>query len=131
MRGILSAEHRVQIDRKDSRRAPDALAFGQAGKDPNDELRRGSLAMKNRAVGLVEIPVIGDTLQLPPGLASGITIGAQGTASEPAVGGTIRSGTDVRSGVDNTPTYSRASKHRGRRGRRHVGAPIRTLFTSL
>jgi hypothetical protein len=87
--------------------------------------------MKNRAVGLVEIPVTGDTLQLPPGLAAGMTIGAEVAASEPAVVGTIRIGTEVSSGVDSTPTSSRESKYRGQRDRRRFGAPIRAMFTSL
>ena len=56
--------------------------------------------MKDRAVGFVEISVAGDTLQLPPGLAPGMPIGAEVAASEPAVVGTIRSRTEVRLGVD-------------------------------
>ena len=41
-----------------------------------------------------------DTLQLPPGLAAGMTIGADVAASEPAVIGAIGLGTEVRLGVD-------------------------------
>ena len=56
--------------------------------------------MKDRAVGFVEVSVAGDTLQLPPGTATGMPIGAEGAASEPAMVGTIRGWTEVRLGVD-------------------------------
>jgi hypothetical protein len=59
--------------------------------------------MKDRAVRLREIAVARDTLQLSPGPAAGMPIGADVAASEPAMVGTIRIGTEVRAGVDSPP----------------------------
>jgi hypothetical protein len=59
--------------------------------------------MKDRAVDFVEVSVAGDTLQLPPGTATRMPIGAEVAASEPAMVGTLRSWTEVRSGVDSPP----------------------------
>ena len=56
--------------------------------------------MKDRAVGFVEVALTGDTLQLPPGLATGMSIGADIAAAQPAMIGTIRLWTEVRVGVD-------------------------------
>ena len=56
--------------------------------------------MKDRAVGVVEVALTGDTLQLPPELAAGMAIGADIAAAQPAMIGTIRLWTEVRVGVD-------------------------------
>ena len=41
--------------------------------------------MKDRAMGFIEIAVARDALQLAPGLAAGMPIGADVATSEPAV----------------------------------------------
>lgn len=56
--------------------------------------------MTERAVGFVEVSVTGDTLQLPPGLATGMPISADIATAQPAMVGTIRLWTEVRVGVD-------------------------------
>jgi hypothetical protein len=123
-------QDRIGIDPEDPGRAPDAQTFGQARDDAHDDLRRGVLAMKDRAVSLREIARAGDTLQLAPGLAAGMTIGAQVAASEPAVVGTIRCRTEVRLGVDGAPASSGESdERRGLTG--CLGACIGSLLTGL
>jgi hypothetical protein len=84
--------------------------------------------MKDGAVGLVEIPVTGDTLKLAPGLTTRMPIGADVPAAEPAIVGTIRIGTEVRSGVDSALASSRAGdKGRWQVGRHRAGSgPVRT-----
>ena len=99
-------EDRIGIDLEHPRRAPDAQAFGQTRDDAHDELHRGALAMKDRAVRLSKISLAGDTLQLAPGLTTGMTIGAEVAASEPAVVGAIGLRTEVRLGVDGAPASS-------------------------
>ena len=89
-------EDRVWIDLEDSRRAPDAQAFGQTRDDAHDELHRGAFALKDRAVGFVEVSATRDTLQLPPGLRAGMAVGADVAAAEPAPVGTTWGGTKVR-----------------------------------
>ena len=62
--------------------------------------------MKDRAVRLRKIALAGDTLQLAPGLATGMTISADVAAAEPAVIGAIGLRTEVRLGVDGAPASS-------------------------
>jgi hypothetical protein len=86
--------------------------------------------MKNRAMDFGEIPVTGDTLQLAPELATGMPIRAKVAASKPAVVGAIRSGTEVRAGVDRASASSReGNEGRWRAGRLEAG--IGSLFTDL
>src|SRR5262249_44052925 len=91
---------------------------------------RGAFAMKDRAVGFVEVSVAGDTLQLPPGTASGMPIGAEVAASEPAMVGTIRGRTEVRLGVD-SPLASAGEADEGRGYVRRFGACCGPLFTGV
>ena len=60
--------------------------------------------MKNRAVGFIKKALARHTLQLPPGLAAGMSIGANIAATEPAVIGAIVIRTEVPRGVDRTRT---------------------------
>jgi hypothetical protein len=86
--------------------------------------------MKEGAMCLREIPVARDTLQLAPGLAAGMTVGADIAASKPAVIGTIRIGTKVSLGVDGAPAASGEDDYRGWRARR-FGAGMGLLLTGL
>ena len=86
--------------------------------------------MKDRAVRLREVAVAGDTLQLAPGLAAGMPIGADVAAAEPAMVGTIRLGTEVRVGVDSAPAAS-GEGDEGRWRARRLGAYIGSLLTGL
>jgi len=106
-------EDRIRIDFEHPRCALDAQAFSQTREDTHDELHRGAFAMKDRAVGFVVVSVAGDTLQLPPGTATGMPIGTQVAASEPAMVGTIQGPTEVRLGVD-SPLASAGEADEGR-----------------
>src|SRR6266571_6371410 len=105
-------QDRVWIDLEHPRRAPEAQAFGQTRDDAHDELHRGVFAMKNRAKGFVEIPVTGDTRQLPPKLAAGMPMGAAGAAAAPAVVGTIGVWTEVRVRIDSPSAPSGEAEDR-------------------
>jgi hypothetical protein len=105
-------EDGIGIDFEDPRRASDAQPFGQAGDDVHDELGRGAFAMENRAVGLIEVPLARHTLQLPPGLAARMPIGADVAPAEPPVIGAILLRTEVPRGVDRASASSSEDHHR-------------------
>ena len=84
--------------------------------------------MKKRAVGFVEVALTGDTLQLPPGLATWMSIGADIAAAQPAMVGTIRLWTEVRVGVDSPSATSGATDDRRWEARR-LGLRIGSLCT--
>ena len=84
--------------------------------------------MQDRAVGFVAVSVAGDTLQLPPGTATGMPMGAEGAASEPAMVGTMRGRTEVRLGVDR-PLASAGEADEGRWEVRRLGARCDLLLT--
>src|SRR5688572_19942410 len=86
--------------------------------------------MENRAVGFIEIPVTGDTLQLPPGLAAGMAIRADVAPSEPAVIGAIRIGTEVSVSIDGAPAASRKGEH-GRWRPWRLRVHISSMLTGL
>ena len=86
--------------------------------------------MQDRAVGFVEVSVAGDTLQLPPGTATGRSIGAEVAASEPAMVGTMRGRTEVRLGVD-SPLASAGEADEGRWYVWRLGACCGPLFTGF
>ena len=87
--------------------------------------------MKDSAVRLREISRARDTLKLAPGLAAGVPISTDVAASEPAVIGAIRIGTEVRVRVDGAPSPS-GEGHDGRwRAERRLGVWIGPLLTGL
>ena len=86
--------------------------------------------MKDRTVGFVEVSAAGDTLQLPPGTTTGMPIGAEVAASEPAIVGTIRGRTEVRLGVD-SPLAAAGEANEGRWEVRRLGACCGPLFTGF
>src|SRR5215510_11815550 len=101
------AQDSIGIDLEHPRRAADTQPLGQTRDHAHDELHRGALAVKDRAMRLREIALARDTLQLPPGLASGMPVRADVAAAEPAAVRTIRSGTEVRCGVNRASASSR------------------------
>ena len=123
-------EDGVGIELEQARRAPDAQPFGQTRHDAHDELGRGALAMEHGAVRLREIPVAGDTLQLAPGLATGMAVGANIAPPEPAVIRAIVLGTELPRGVDGAPASPREDDHRRWRAR-GFGTSIEPLLTGL
>ncbi len=66
--------------------------------------------MKDCAMGFGEIPVAGDTLQLAPGLATGMAISKEVGASEPTVIGTILIRTEMARRVDSALASSGAGE---------------------
>jgi hypothetical protein len=83
--------------------------------------------MKQRAVELIKRPVTGDPRQLTPGWAAGMPIRAAVAAAEPAIGGAIRIGTDVRLEVGSALASSGQDKQ-GRWRARHLGAFVGSLL---
>lgn len=81
-------------------------------------------------MGFREISVARDTLQLPPGLAAGMPLGADVAPSEPAVIGAIRFGTAVLLGVDRAAA-SLGEDHHRRWRTGCLGARIGSLLTGL
>jgi hypothetical protein len=66
----------------------------------DDEVGRRTLAMEDRAVGFITIPLARYTLKLPPGLTTGMAVGADIAQAEPAAIGTIRIGTEMPRRID-------------------------------
>jgi hypothetical protein len=58
--------------------------------------------MENRAVRLVKIPLVRDTLKLAPGLTAGMAVGADITTPEPAMIRAIGIGAEMPSRIDGT-----------------------------
>ena len=58
------------------------------------------LTVKRRAVGFLEVSVVRDTLQLPPGFAAGMTVRPDVAASLPAAVQTVTIRTEVTLRVD-------------------------------
>src|SRR5262245_57986865 len=109
----------VWSDLKDPRGGADAQAFGQARQHAHDEFHGDLLAMENRAVMLREIPLACGALELTPGTAIGMTVGAQIAPPAPAAIPTARVGTEVLGGVHHAGTAvgwgHRLGWHRRRR----------------
>src|SRR3989442_4072661 len=86
--------------------------------------------MEKRAGGLREIALARDALELAPGLATGMAVGADIAAAEPAVIRAIVIGTKMPIGIDDAPASPRKDDHR--RGRdRDLRKRIKDLFTRL
>ena len=77
-------QHRIGIDLKGSSGGADTQAFSQTGQDAHDALDRHLFAVENRAVGLQKVPLTRGTVELTPGAAAGMAIGAQIAQTEPA-----------------------------------------------
>jgi hypothetical protein len=86
--------------------------------------------MKNGAIGFVKISLAREALKLSPGLAAGVTIGADIAAAEPALVGTSRFRTEVSLGVDGSLAASGEGENRWWRGGR-LGRRIGALLTSF
>lgn len=68
--------------------------------------------MKDGTVGLREIALAGDTLQLAPGLVTGMPIGADITPAKPTMVGALRIGTEMLRGVDRAAAAQGEDDHR-------------------
>jgi hypothetical protein len=86
--------------------------------------------MKDGAVRLRKIALARDAWELVPGLATGMAVGADIAAAEPAVIRAIVIGTKMPRGIDGTPASPRQDYHRGWRAR-GFGTRIESLLTRL
>ena len=84
--------------------------------------------MEDRTACFIEVAVAGDALQLPPGLATWMPIGADIAAAQPAMIGPIRLWTEVRVGVD-SPSATSGGRDDWRCAARRLGLRIGCLFT--
>src|SRR5262249_32155510 len=89
-------QHGVRVHLEHPRGASDAHAPSQTRDDPYDEVNRHTLTVKERAEALEKIAATGDTQQLPPGAAIGMTIGVEIAPAHPAAIGTVRVRAEVR-----------------------------------
>src|SRR5215510_15120799 len=95
-------QHGVGIDLEHPGGAADAQTFGQTRDYPHNEIVRRTLAMEYRAQGLQEVTATGQAEKLPPGTAMGMAIGTQVAPSHPTPVRTVRVGTEMGSGIDQT-----------------------------
>ena len=65
------------IDLEDPRRGADTETFSSTRQDPYNQLRRGLFAVEDRAMRLQKVSLTRDTVELAPGAATGMTVGAQ------------------------------------------------------
>ena len=86
--------------------------------------------MEKRAGSLREIALARDALELAPGLATGMAVGADIAAAEPAVIRAIVIGTKMPRGIDGAPASPRKDDHRRWRAG-GLGARIECLLTRL
>src|SRR5215468_4279257 len=86
--------------------------------------------MEKRAGDLREIALARDTLELAPGLATGMAVGANIATPEPAVIRAIVIGTELPRGDDGAPASPREDDHRRWRAR-GFGTSIEPLLTGL
>src|SRR5262249_41401470 len=121
-------QHGVRVHLEHPRGASDAHALSQTRDDPYDEVNRHTLTVKERAEALEKIAATGDTQQLPPGAAIGMTIGVEIAPAHPAAIGTVRVRAEVRRGVDlgAAPPRGHDAGWRSGRGLRMGGASVLT-----
>ena len=103
-------QHGVGGHLKDPGSGANPQTLRQARQHPDDQLHGDLLAMQERAMMLREIPLARGALELAPGAAIGMAVGAQIAPPEPAAIATARVGTEVLRGVHSTRTSG---------GRRH------------
>jgi hypothetical protein len=80
----------------------------------HDDLLRCALTVEERAVGLIQISAAKAALELAPGLTTGMAMGAEVAAAEPAPVGTTEGGANVRVDVDRARAASGEGDHGGR-----------------
>ena len=107
---------------KDPRGGANAKPFGQAGQHAHDQLHRRLFAMKHRAMMFGEIALARGAVELPPGAATGMAIGAQVGQPRPTAIITIAVGTEMHRGVNGTGTAV---------GGRHGIGPYRRCWGTL
>jgi hypothetical protein len=121
-------QHRIGVDLEDPRRGADTETFSQASQDAHDQLDRRLFAVEEGAMGLQKVALTRDTVELAPGAAAGMTVGAEIAQPEPAPIVTIAVRTKVPRSVDLTGTPVGRCHGSGRHRRKRFGRRS-VLFT--
>ena len=114
-------QHGVGGDFEHPRGGANAEALCQACQHLDDQLPGDLLAMKDRAVVLREIPLARGALELAPGTAMGMAIGAEIPQPPPAAIATAPMGAKVLRGVHSARPAVRRGHRLGWCWRRQVG----------
>src|SRR5262245_39333303 len=88
-------ERRVWSDLKDSSGSPNAQTLRQAGEHAHDEFDLGLFAMEDGTGCFQKVALTCRAVDLAPGAATGMTVGAEIPQPEPAPIGTIAVRTKV------------------------------------
>jgi hypothetical protein len=86
--------------------------------------------MEDRAMGLQKVAAIAAAMELPPGAAAGMAIGADVAQTGPAAIATIRGGTEMVRGVDLTAAPPEEDEL-GWRSAGRLSAQVAVLLTDL
>src|SRR5215510_15816029 len=108
------SQHGVGIDLEYPGHGTDAQPLRQRAHRPYQLLGRHALAMQRGAMGLLEVTFTAGAIQLAPGTAIGMAIGAEIAPSDPAAIGTVGVRAEVRRGVDLAATPPRGHEAWGR-----------------
>src|SRR6266852_1648041 len=90
----------IGIDLKHAGHGTDAHALRQRAHRPHQLLGRHALAMQRGAVGFLEIATTAGAMQLAPGTAAGMTVGAEIAEPHPALIRTVRIRAEMLRGID-------------------------------
>src|SRR5262245_54144381 len=93
-------EDGIRVDLKEPGHGANPEPFSQSSDSQDQPLRADVLAMKERAMRFEEIAATTDAMQLTPGSAAGMAVGAEIAKPCPAPVGTAGLRTTVRRGVD-------------------------------
>ena len=105
-------QHGVRVDLEHPGDGANAQALRQRAHCPHQLFGCHALAMQRGAMGLLEVTFTADAIQLAPGTAIGMAIGAEIAPSDPAPIGTVRVRAEVRRGID-LPAASSREDHPG------------------
>jgi hypothetical protein len=95
-------QHRVGVDFENSRRGADPQALSEAGQNAHDAFNLSVFAVEDGAMRFQKIPLARRTVELTPGAAAGMAIGAQIAQTEPASVVTTGMRTKMQRGIDLT-----------------------------
>jgi len=70
-------QDRLGIALEDPSRGADTETFSSTRQDPYNQLHRGLFAVEDRAMSLQKVSLTRGTVELAPGAATGMTVGAQ------------------------------------------------------
>ena len=114
-------QHRGGSNLEDASRGTDPQSFSQTGHNPHDALHCGLFAVEKRAVGLEKVTLARRAVELAPGAAARMAMGAQIAQTAPASVVTTGMRTAMARGIDLTGPPIRWGHGIGRHRRRRVG----------